>query len=94
MTVSMYDLIDRLADEESIVFVENKKERRFSALKQQARLLNKLISMANANYKYVLGQSMPEISNSKFELIPFMFVFDSLCTLGRSGEIDLDSIDR
>ncbi|GGG05082.1 MULTISPECIES: hypothetical protein [Cysteiniphilum] len=87
------NIMKHLIQEHHLTFIENQQTKDFGKLTQVEIFIKALISQADNNYLYVFDSSMTKsISDTNFDLIQVLFIYDALLNLIDEGIINIDKL--
>ena len=87
------NIMKHLIQERHLTFIENQQTKDFGKLTQVEIFIKALISQADNNYLYVFDSSMTKsISDTSFDLIQVLFIYDALLNLIDEGVINIDKL--
>ncbi|WP_440617335.1 hypothetical protein [Cysteiniphilum sp. 6C5] len=87
------NIMKHLIQEHHLTFIENQQTKDFGKLTQVEIFIKALISQADNNYLYVFDSSMTRsISDTNFDLIQVLFIYDALLNLIDEGVINIDKL--
>ncbi|WP_119328512.1 hypothetical protein [Cysteiniphilum halobium] len=91
--MTLTNIIKHLTQEHHLIFIENQQQKDFDKLTHIEIFIKTLISQADNNYLYVFDSSMTKsISDTQFDLIQVLFIYDTLLSLIDKGVINIDQL--